>query len=259
MGYSRRVAHFLCLRLGTGCWKLNPLETTTLVMSGILLDSTENITLVGGSSGARRHLFRALTLAPTLVAADGGVAHVLACGHRPIAVIGDMDSLPNDETWRNSDIEMYPSIDQDTTDFEKCLSAIRAPLILGCGFLGDRTDHALASLSALMRFRDRPVILLGEEDLAFHWPDGLSLDLDAGTRVSFFPLAPLTGTASVGLKWSVEGLSLAPGGRIGTSNQATGGEMRAAFDGPGMLALLPLETLDAVAAALVSRLSTRER
>lgn len=222
-------------------------------MSGILLDSPENITLVGGSSAARRHLARALALAPTLVAADGGVAHALACGHRPIAVIGDMDSLPNGETWRNSDIKMYPSTDQDTTDFEKCLSSIRAPLILGCGFLGDRTDHALASLSALMRYRDRPVILLGEEDLAFHWPGEMALDLPPGTRVSFFPLAPATGTVSAGLRWSVEGLSLRPGGRIGTSNEATGGEMRAAFDAPGMLALLPMDTLDQVASVLSTR------
>ncbi|MSU90111.1 thiamine diphosphokinase [Rhodobacteraceae bacterium 2CG4] len=219
-------------------------------MAEILLDSPDNVTLVGGSFAARRQLRRALALAPTLVAADGGIAHALACGHRPVAVIGDMDSLPSDETWRKSDIRVYRLGEQDTTDFEKCLYSIRAPLILGCGFLGGRVDHALASLSALLRYADRPVILLGEQDLTFHWRAELALELAAGTPVSFFPLRRVTGTGSQGLAWTLAGLTLEPGGRVGTSNAATGGTVRAAFDGPGVLATLPLAALEQAAAAL---------
>lgn len=232
-----------------------PSSDYTIRMPEYLLDSPNNVTLVGGSAAARPVLSCALALAPVLVAADGGIAHALACGHRPVAVIGDMDSLPKGETWRNSDIKMFRLDEQDTTDFEKCLYSVRAPLILGCGFLGGRVDHALAALSALVVYRDRPVILLGEEDIVFHWRDGLELDLQAGTTVSLFPMQPVTGTESRGLEWSVEGLSLAPGVKVGTSNRATGGPVSAAFDEPGMLGILPLETLDQVAEAL----SIRER
>ncbi|MHA3978869.1 thiamine diphosphokinase [Halovulum sp. GXIMD14794] len=224
-------------------------------MPEILLDTPDNITLVGGSAAARPVLSRALALAPVLVAADGGIAHALACGHHPVAVIGDMDSLPNGETWRNSDIKMFPLSEQETTDFEKCLYSVRAPLILGCGFLGGRVDHALAALSALVAYRDRPVVLLGEEDIVFHWRNGLALDLAEGTTVSLFPMQPVTGTASQGLEWPVTGLRLAPGVKVGTSNRAKGTPVSAAFDGPGMLGILPLDALDQVAAAL----STPER
>ena len=97
------------------------------------------------------------------------------------------------------------------------------------------------------------MILLGAEDLVIACPQTLTLDLAPGARVSFFPLAPVTGLVSEGLRWPVAGLAFAPGGRIGTSNVATGGRMRAGFDGPGMLAILPLDQLEAVAAALEGR------
>ena len=219
-------------------------------MPRILIDSAQNITLIGGAGVKPETLDRALSHAPVLVAADGGAQAALSLGHRPAAVIGDMDSIDDVQTWQNSDIEMFELSEQDTTDFEKCLYSVRAPLILGCGFLGARTDHALAAMHALLHTPGRPVVLLGEADLVFPCPRLLELELEAGTTVSFYPLLPVTGTVSQGLRWSVADIALAPGGRIGTSNAATGGRVRAGFDGDGVLAILPLQTLDRVVAAL---------
>ena len=66
-------------------------------------------------------------------------------------------------------------------------------------------------------------------------------------------LRAVAGLRSEGLRWSVAGLDFAPDRRIGTSNAALGGAMRVAFDGPGMLAILPLDRLEAAAAALGGR------
>jgi thiamine pyrophosphokinase len=45
--------------------------------------------------------------------------------------------------------------EQDTTDFEKCLYSVAAPLLLGVGFLGGRADHHLAAMNVLVRYADR--------------------------------------------------------------------------------------------------------
>ena len=130
------------------------------------------------------------------------------------------------------------------------VSIIAAVIFLGLGFLGGRLDHQLAAMSALARHSAQQVVLLGGEDICFLCPPALELDLAAGTRVSLFPMGPVAGLRSEGLRWSVAGLDFAPCGRIGTSNEALGGPMRIAFDAPGMLVILPSSSLAHVAQRL---------
>ena len=105
-------------------------------------------------------------------------------------------------------------------------------------------------MNALARYPDKRVVLLGERELTFLCPPRFELDLDAGTRVSLFPVAPVRGLASEGLRWPIAGLAFAPDGRIGTSNVALGGRVRVGLDGAGMLMILPQRELGQVAARL---------
>ena len=210
------------------------------------------VTLVGGGPVDARQLARALALAPEAVGADGGGDVVLPAGAEFAAVIGDMDSLRGAEALRARGVALHEIAEQESTDLEKCLRSVEAPLFVGLGFLGGRIDHHLAAMNALAR-EARPVVLLGGQDLCFRCPQELDLELAEGTRVSLFPMAPLRGTVSEGLRWSVAGLAMAPAGRIGTSNQATGGRVRIAFDGPEMLVVLSQETLVAVIRRLAPR------
>jgi thiamine pyrophosphokinase len=207
------------------------------------------VTLIGGAGAAPSAIAAALARAPVLAAADGGAAFSLAAGHVPRAVIGDMDSLDPAAAAQLDPATLHRVKDQDTTDFEKCLARIAAPLILGLGFAGGRLDHQLAAFNALVRAGDRRILLIGPEDVALHVPGRLAVDLVAGTTVSLFPMAGVSGR-SQGLAWPIDGLRFAPDGRIGTSNRAIGGLVRLAFDGPGMLAILPLAALDALLAGL---------
>lgn len=208
------------------------------------------MTLVGGAPVAAGTLAAALALAPEAVAADGGGDVVLPPGHRFRAVIGDMDSLAGAERLRAAGTDLFPIAEQDSTDLEKCLRSIDAPLVIGVGFLGGRIDHTLAAANALVRHAAVTALLLGEEDVCFLCPPRLALDLPAETRVSFFPMAPVRGLVSEGLAWSVEGLELRPDGAIGTSNRTTGGPVRVGFDAPRVLVLLPADCLPAAVAAL---------
>ena len=219
-------------------------------MTQILLRASDPVTLVGGGPVDPRQLEVALRLAPEAVAADGGGNLALPGGRRFRAVIGDMDSLRDPAALADAGVALHPIAEQDSTDLEKCLYSVEAPLFLGLGFLGGRLDHQLAAMSALARHPAQQVVLLGGEDICFLCPPALELDLAAGTRVSLFPMGPVAGLRSEGLRWSVAGLDFAPCGRIGTSNEALGGPMRIAFDAPGMLVILPSSSLAHVAQRL---------
>jgi thiamine pyrophosphokinase len=207
-----------------------------------LLRAAGPVTLVGGGPVDPRHLDAALAVAPAAVAADGGGDLPLPGGRRFRAVIGDMDSLADPERLRAAGVPLHPVAEQETTDLEKCLYSVEAPLFIGLGFVGGRIDHHLAAMNALVKFADVPVVLVGGEDLCFLCPPDLALDLAAGTRVSLFPMGPVRGR-SEGLRWPVAGLAFDPTGRIGTSNEATGGPVRLEFDAPRMLVILPVGLL----------------
>jgi thiamine pyrophosphokinase len=205
------------------------------------------VTLVGAGPVSPRHLEAALRLAPEAVAADGGGNLALPGGHAIRAVIGDMDSLADPAALRAAGSALHPITEQETTDLEKCLRSIAAPLIIGLGFLGGRIDHHLAAMNALVK-HPKPVVLVGGDDLCFLCPPELALDLAPGTRVSLFPMGPVQG-ASEGLRWPIAGLAFSPDARIGTSNLALG-PVRLAFDAPRMLLILPEALLGQVAARL---------
>lgn len=217
-------------------------------MRSPIVSFQEPITLLGGGEVHAAQLRAILERAPRLVAADGGANMAAAEGLVPDWVIGDFDSVSAD-ALALVPVERHVKIDeQETTDFEKCLINVNAPLIFGLGFMGLRADHTLAALNALVRHPDRACILLDRSDLVLAAPRALSLDLAQDTRLSLFPMGRVTGRSD-GLLWPIDGIGFAPDGRIGTSNQVCG-PVRLSFDQPGMLITLPIETLDAVVRAL---------
>lgn len=213
-----------------------------------IVHKLEPVALVGGAPLDFALIERVVSLAPTLVAADGGAKHIILSGRVPECVIGDMDSLSGDLKATLPESSVHQISEQDSTDFEKCLQRIDAPLIIGLGFLGARLDHQLAAFHGLMRFADQRCILLGEHDVVFLCPPQISLSLDPQTGVSLFPLAEVTGRAE-GLKWSFASLDFAPGTRIGTSNFADG-KVSLSMTAPAMLCILPADCLEIVVDAL---------
>jgi thiamine pyrophosphokinase len=221
-------------------------------MNQPIVQSTEPVTLVGGGPVSSRDLRAAVARAPLCVAADSGADRLLAAGIRPTAVIGDFDSITMASRAALPPAVLHRIADQDTTDFDKALRAIAAPLVLAVGFTGARMDHGLAVLNALVRHAGRPCIVIGPKDIAFAAPRQLALRLKVGDALSLFPLAAVTGT-SAGLHWPINGLEFAPWGMIGTSNRVTKPQVRLAFDGPGMITILPRARLDAAITALLAR------
>ncbi|MFQ5439507.1 MAG: thiamine diphosphokinase [Paracoccaceae bacterium] len=190
----------------------------------------------------KRQIGRALELAPHIIAADGGLGHVFRAGLEPELVIGDFDSASGRDLARVLPEKLRKCTDQDSTDFEKCLSRIAAPFAVALGMFGSRLDHGLAALNALVAHQTYPVLALSGKDVVFRCPPELRLNLPVATRLSLFPLAPVRGR-SAGLSWPIDGMDFSPVGRIGTSNRTCERTVRLWLDGPSMLAILPARHL----------------
>ncbi|MFS4438733.1 thiamine diphosphokinase [Paracoccaceae bacterium GXU_MW_L88] len=210
--------------------------------------SAPSITLMGAGAVTRADAEDALRHAPVLVCADGGADHAARFDLVADAVIGDLDSA-SAAAQEAAGAKLHHISEQESTDFEKCLMATEAEIYLGVGFLGGRLDHSLAALNAMVRRREK-ILLIGAEDVMFHVPQSVALDLPKGSRVSLFAMDEVTGTECAGLSWDVTGLTFAPNGKIGTSNKMDGSALRLSFDKPGMLLLLPRAALDEAVRAL---------
>jgi thiamine pyrophosphokinase len=214
----------------------------------VIVNKSGPILLVGGGEAPVAEVQALARQCVAVVAADGGADAALGAGLVPDAVIGDLDSLSAQARLRIPAPQIHVVAEQESTDFEKALCRTAAPLVLAHGFMGARRDHELANFNTLVRHPHRACILLGSSELVLHVPPHLHVDVPLDTRVSVFPMAAVR-ARSRGLVWPLDGLDLAPWGRVGTSNRAQGA-FSISPQAPGLLLLLPRSCLDAVVKAL---------
>lgn len=195
---------------------------------GMVLDYDGPLVIVGGGTVDQELLKRLHKRGAVVVAADGGAHNCAKVDIVPRAIIGDMDSLENQDDWA-AITQVLKFSEQETTDFEKCLYSTRAPVTIALGMTGKRFDHTLATLDAIARYaQNRHIILVDEEDIALGVTGVFSFEVAAGDRVSVHPLVSVKFKHSDGLKYPLDGLTLAPGVRTGTSNSALEGSFSVA-------------------------------
>ncbi|MEP1768573.1 MAG: thiamine diphosphokinase [Sulfitobacter sp.] len=206
-------------------------------MSKPIISSSGPVTLLGGGQANAQDLAEALTIAPKLMAVDGGLIMAQAAGIMPQAVVGDMDSAPPDALALVPKERQHCISEQQSTDFDKALRHVQAPVMVGVGFCGGRIDHQLAAFHTLLERADRPCILLWENEVILIAPPQISLPTQKGDVVSLFPLVPVIGRSS-GLEWPIDGLAFGPGAQSGTSNRALG-PITLEMDAAGMVLIVP--------------------
>ncbi len=211
-------------------------------MNQPIVSSPDPVTLIGGGDPAPSTLTEALKWGKTVVCADGGADHALWAELNPVAVIGDMDSISDAARDAYSDV-LHPIAEQNSTDFDKALRNIDAPLVLGVGFMGDRLDHTLAALHVLLKYRETPVILLGEYDLLFIAPPRIQMTLPVGMRFSLMPVTDAR-VETRGFKWDVTDGAMSMRDFIGSSNEVAAPVVEIHAMG-GLAVILPPVALDA--------------
>lgn len=206
--------------------------------------------IVGGGAVAPGLLAELAARGVALVGADGGADAIGDAGLMPEAIIGDLDSLSDRTAWE-AQTRVIHIPEQITTDFQKALYSTQAPVTLALGMTGKRLDHTLAALSAVLQYAPtRRLLLVDEVDVALAVTGPVRFSAGLRERVSIHPLAPISFVSSTGLFYPMDGLTLEPGGLIGTSNAGTGGpvEVIPADQTPWLLILARDRLWDLVAA-----------
>lgn len=162
----------------------------------------------------------------SIVAADGGANHCAAAGLIPTAIIGDMDSRDKSKNWPPA-CKIFELLEQESTDFEKCLYATHSPFVLALGMTGKRLDHTLAAFEAAARYVvDRPIVFVDQEDMAIATSGLYEMHHAVKSRFSVHPLQSVKFEHSDGLLYPLDGLTLVPGQRTGTSNVTLDGPVK---------------------------------
>jgi thiamine pyrophosphokinase len=174
---------------------------------------------------------RHLDSADLVIAADGGAATLDRLGRRPDRLVGDLDSadvaLVERLAAAGTIIERHPA-DKEASDTELALataSGAGATEVVILGALGGmRLDHELANILLLAgpAAADRDVrMVLGPTSVRMVGDrHRIGLDGAAGDLVTLLPLgADAVGVTTDGLRWELDGATLALGPSRGLSNE----------------------------------------
>lgn len=186
-----------------------------------------------------------LDQAAAVIAADGGLRHLLALGRRPDVLIGDLDSVPPGIAPADlaGEIIRHPT-DKNETDLELALllAAERYPghEIAVIGGFGGRLDHLLANLllPAHPRLAGCAIRFLNDRESAWLVSDETTITGQPGDIVSLIPLGgPAHLRETTGLRWPLRDEWLTFGPARGISNEMTAGEARVRLESGRLLVI----------------------
>jgi thiamine pyrophosphokinase len=163
-----------------------------------------------------------------IACADGGANIAFNFKIEPSLIIGDLDSIKPKvrKFFAKKGIPIIYDPDQNSTDIEKALK-----FLINQGFkqiditsaIGDRLDHNLGNLSALVNFHGKAKLRIIDKSMEiFFVTDEISFEANPGDRISILPLGEnAEGVSTRGLKFKLDDDVLSFSGR-GISNIASG-------------------------------------
>ncbi|XP_059173979.1 thiamin pyrophosphokinase 1-like [Physella acuta] len=172
---------------------------------------------------------------------DGGVnrLHKSFCDQKdeylPNVITGDFDSASPAvlEYYKNKNVDIISTPDQDETDFTKCLRVVTErvdqktiEMVVAIGAFGGRMDHTLANINTLytaFSLAQVPLLLLSDSSLALLLDKGEhTLHCDTGLEGDWCGLVPIGQPAlnvtTTGLKYNLTNDKMSFGELISTSN-----------------------------------------
>lgn len=133
---------------------------------------------------------------------------------RPLVIVGDMDSLPEELKERYADI-VYHESEQDYNDLTKAMRWVlrehpEVQDIVILGATGLREDHTIGNLGLLMEYTrmfdlgERKISMVSDYGTAFPITDSCDLHLGEGRRFSLFCADNSVRICSKGLQWPTD-------------------------------------------------------
>ncbi|ACV21942.1 thiamine pyrophosphokinase [Slackia heliotrinireducens DSM 20476] len=180
-----------------------------------------------------------------VIAADGGLAHLEACGAHPDMALGDFDSLGY--VPERPVVERHPVM-KDESDLEL---AIDRALEFGCadivlyGALGGRADHTYATQQTMVHAvrHGARVYAVGADHMetVLHGPAALDLPACSAETFSVFAVSDrVEGLCESGSLYETDGLVLTNDLSRGLSNEFTGSPVRITLESGDLIVFLPV-------------------
>ena len=159
----------------------------------------------------------------TIICADGGANSARRLKLIPNYIIGDLDSITNDNLKYFSKKSVIKRIKrQNDTDVEKCLKlAIKnkfAEVVL-LGVTGDRLDHTICNLGIVIKYLNKiKVYIAAERSFLIPVEKLITFPSIPGEIISIYGFDKKTKISTKGLKYKLNGTTLPFGVRESTSN-----------------------------------------
>jgi thiamine pyrophosphokinase len=175
-----------------------------------------------------------------IICCDGSAGSLVRAGFKPLAIVGDLDSLEDEIAEKYSD-RLYGDRDQEKNDLTKAVSwcsgrGFNEIAILGA--TGKREDHTLGNISLLAEYaRQANVVMITDTGIIRPYLNSCKVPSFPGQQVSIFSIDPDTCITSSGLKYKLEGMKLHNWWRA-TLNEATGDSFELRFEGGPLLVYL---------------------
>lgn len=145
--------------------------------------------------------------ASVIIACDGAVEALHANGLAPTAIVGDLDSIPDNLCLLYAD-RIHQVEDQEVNDLTKAVRFAHEQghtdvLILGA--TGLREDHTLGNISLLMDYAPlfRRIEMLSDYGIFTPLLHTATLESTPGQQVSIFSLYPYGEITTDGLRWPI--------------------------------------------------------
>ena len=163
----------------------------------------------------------------TVIAVDGGFAHLEGIGRQPDMAIGDFDSLGYIPTGLRV---LRFSAHKDKSDMELALERARSShvdAVFVFGGLGGRLDHTLANLQLFARFNEEGTSITAIDAASAIFfltgPDIFEAEArEAGTVSVFSMNDEVEGLFERGLEWELDDVRLTNRTSLGLSNELKG-------------------------------------
>lgn len=162
-----------------------------------------------------------LRLDDYVICADGGYNHAKKLGIKPAVVVGDMDSIGDNDY--DGEIINLP-IRKDFTDSEVCIKYIllkHFEEVMMLGFTGKRQDHSITNMLLLKQFADvgTNAYIVDEHNEIRFTSSQNNIYGKKGDIVSIIPIAgDLVGVTTHGLDYPLDNETLVFGESRGVSN-----------------------------------------
>ena len=181
-----------------------------------------------------------LRSAERIICCDGSAENLLKTGMEPYAIIGDLDSLNDEITYRYAD-RIFVDRTQDTNDLTKsvswCLGKGYTDIVI-VGATGKREDHTIGNISLLAEYaKDLNVIMVTDTGILLPFLKGSKVSSFPGQQISIFSIDRETEITSEGLRYPLFRKKL-NNWWVATLNEAMGDYFNLEFDGGPVIVYL---------------------